>query len=144
MDFSDAADRLRRMAQQIPQESAEELREIGTELVADARLSVRTTLPRRGGYADDVARGTRFDVRVTRTSTGARLTITATGPDYRLDRDGRLRHPVYARGPRNEWNWANEAQKVRPGWFTRPMREGRPRIRAGLVAAVSRTTKRRG
>jgi hypothetical protein len=141
--FAAAAQRLRDVERRLMPDVADELEVAARELVSDAKLSARTTLPRRGGYAKQVADGTDFEVRVFRTARGSvTVSITAVGPDYRLDKDGRLRHPVYARGPRTDWNWAREPQRVRPGWFTRPMREGRPRVRAQLVAAVTRTTRR--
>lgn len=142
-DFAAAAQRLRALERQVVVDAGAALEQSARELVDDAKLSARTTLPRRGGYAKQVSDATRFDIRVLRTARGGiTVAITATGPDYRLDKDGRLRHPVYARGPRSDWNWAREAQRVRAGWFTRPMREGRARIRGQLVAVMNRSARR--
>jgi hypothetical protein len=141
-DFADAAKRLRAAERQLMPEVRLGLEEAARELVADAQLSARTSLPRRGGYAQQVA-NSEFKVAFVQTGRGWKVVITAIGPDYRLDREGRLRHPVHARGPRQDWNWSHEAQRVKSGWFTRPMKAGRPAVRAQLAAAVSRCTRSR-
>lgn len=112
-------------------------------LVRAAQQNARETLPRRGGYAARVADTTQFRVELHDSPRGPWLRITATGPDRRLDQTGRLRHPVYARGPRDKWAWARKEQRVRPGWFTRPMRDGVPDVRVELVMAVNRYLHRR-
>lgn len=132
---SAAIRRLERAERELPRETRTALRRIAPELVRDARRHADEVLPRRGGYAKQVADTTRFVVEVTRTAVGVALRITAIGPDRRLDTQGRLRHPVYAAGPRSEWNWAKAAQGVPPGWFSRPMREGQDDVRVVLVAA---------
>jgi hypothetical protein len=133
-------DRARR---DLPQETAAALRRVAPELVQDAKDHAEQVLPREGGYAAEVARRTHFHVRVTRTPSGVALEVQAEGPDYRLDKQGRLRHPVYAKGPRSQWNWAREPQRVTPGWFTRPMRSNEAHVRVVLVTAGSRAIRGR-
>lgn len=113
------------------------------ELVRAAQQNARTTLPRRGGYAAQVAETTKFQVQLHDSAAGPWVQIVASGPDHRLDENGRLRHPVYARGPRSDWNWAHRDQRVRPGWFTRPMVAGAEGVRVQLVMAVTRYMRRR-
>lgn len=135
--------RLERAERELPRETRKALRDVAPRLVRDARDHAEQVLPRRGGYARQVATTTRFQVEVTRTASGVMLRITAVGPDKRLDTQGRLRHPVYARGPRDEWNWADEAQRVTPGWFSRPMKQNQPHVKVVLVAGGNRAIRQR-
>lgn len=133
-----AVRRLERAERELPRETRKALWDVAPRLVKDARDHAEV-LPRRGGYARQVATTTKFHVEVNRTAAGVLLRITAVGPDKRLDTQGRLRHPVYARGLRDEWNWADAAQRVTPGWFSRPMRDNQREVRVVLVAAVKKT-----
>lgn len=139
--FRAISQRLHSTERTLPTQFRGGLGKVAAGLVGDARRNALHVLPKRGGYNEVVARS-HFEVVFARTARGQRVTITATGPDYRVDRQGRLRHPVYADGRRSEWAWAKQTQKVRPGWFTKPMKAGRPRIRAELVAVMSRSTRR--
>jgi hypothetical protein len=138
-----AVRRLERAEREFPREVRKALRDVAPRLVRDAREHADQVLPRRGGYARQVARTTQFHVTVSRTTAGMVLEITATGPDKRLDTQGQLRHPVYARGPRSDWNWADATQKVTPGWFSRPMKVNSQHVRVVLVAATSRAVRGR-
>lgn len=139
--FREIAKRLHTAERNLPGQFRSGLGRQAAALIADARRNALNTLPKSGGYNEVVARS-HFHVRLSRGPRGERLTVTATGPDYRLDKQGRLRHPVYARGTRRDWSWAKAPQQVRSGWFTDPMHAGRPRLRAELVAVMSRTTRR--
>jgi hypothetical protein len=132
---------LERARRDLPRQTRKAMREVAPRLVADAKEHGGQVLPRRGGYARQVATQTRFLVEVVSTGQGVILRITAVGPDYRLDKQGRLRHPVYAHGPRSEWNWVKREQKVTPGWFSRPMKINHPTVRGVLVAAGSRAIR---
>jgi hypothetical protein len=135
--------RLERAEREFPRETRKALRDVAPELIRDVKEHAEDVLPRRGGYAREVATKTRFHVTVSRTTAGTVLTITATGPDKRLDTQGRLRHPVYADGPRSEWAWARDPQQVTPGWFSRPMKVNERHVRVVLITAGSRAIRGR-
>lgn len=134
---------LDRARRELPRETRHALQKVAPRLVADAKEHAEEVLPRGGGYAHQVAATTRFEVDLTSTGSGVTLQVTAAGPDYRLDKKGRLRHPVYAHGPRADWAWAKQDQKVTPGWFSRSMKLNHATVRAVLVAAGGRATRRR-
>jgi len=119
-------------------ELLEQLRE-GTSaplraIIPSLRASARATLPQRGGLAGVVATS-RFDVRIRYggRSPGVQLVGTNAIQIRRLDR-GLLRHPVYARGPRQDWRWVR--QRVPSGWFTNPTDDARPRIARAVGDAL--------
>jgi hypothetical protein len=95
-----------------------------------------------GGYAPVLSRSLRH--RVAQRATGAGFTVTLTtyaeGKTERrriieLNR-GTLRHPLY--GNRARWY----AQKVKPGFWSKPIEEGMPRV-TQEVADVMRQTVRK-
>lgn len=134
---------LRRAERELPGETERELRAVVPRLVNRARHNAEEILPRRGGYGRQVATQTRFRVEQIRMSGGVALRLVAVGPDYRIDRQGRLRHPVYARGPRSKWNWADGTQRVPSHWFTDPMLDDGHLIRGAVMRAFERTVHRR-
>jgi len=53
---------------------------------------------------------------------------------------GRINHPIYARGPRDTWNWMNgQTAGMRPGFFTDPCEKAEPKIRERVLAAITET-----
>jgi hypothetical protein len=56
-----------------------------------------------------------------------------------LDR-GFINHPVFARGPRDKWDWKNgQTGGMRPGFFTDPCRDAAPDIREHVLKAITET-----
>jgi hypothetical protein len=59
----------------------------------------------------------------------------------RLDA-GLISHPVYARGPRQAWNWAvTQTAGMRPGFFTEAVRDASPQIRDKILQAMTETAR---
>jgi len=56
---------------------------------------------------------------------------------------GFINHPVYARGPRDEWDWWNrQTGGMRPGFFTDPCRGATPQIREKVLQALTETERK--
>lgn len=100
-------------------------------LKQSVRAEAKSSLPRRGGLGARVAR-TKLPHRRRATGRGAGLRVLAqpgaVADPRRIDR-GRVRHPVFGRGP-----WV--LQDVPEGWFTRPMRDGAPTVRRELLQVM--------
>jgi hypothetical protein len=53
---------------------------------------------------------------------------------------GLLNHPVYARGERSAWTWANgQTGGMRAGFFTDPCERATPQIRSRVLQAMTET-----
>lgn len=112
------------------------IRKAARPLIVDVRQSARSTLPKRGGLAELVAKS-KFGVR-TRTSgqgVGVRL-IGTSGIDLRSIDLGRVRHLVYGRP--NSW----VEQKVTPGFWTQTLQGGAPQVRLEIVGAMDRVARK--
>lgn len=129
-------DKLHRLGRVLEAEAGEvrvEL-EAGLQIAADAVKartidSARTTLPKSGGLAEQVAGGV-FRVRRRLTPAGAAVTVEAASP-YRIDRmdAGEVRHPVFGGSA-----WV--VQPITPGWFSNATRGAEELGTAALTAAV--------
>jgi len=106
------------------------MRRASRPLLRSARQGAIQILPYRGGLAETVA-ASRFTAQVRANSNGAALQITAVGR-YQLSSmdEGHVRHPVY--GHRQTW----VSQRIRPGWFTKPLTIDAPKQRRELDRAV--------
>jgi hypothetical protein len=106
------------------------LQQADKPLKKSARQGALQILPYRGGLAERVAKS-RFTSRITKSGSGAGLTITGTGQDNlsRMDA-GTVRHPVY--GNRDQW----VTQRIAPGWFTNPLTLDAPKVREELDKAI--------
>jgi len=133
----DGAEQLTALAKRLRAESKELQRELPRAMnraTKGARAAVKAealaTLPRRGGLGKRVA-SSRLTTRTRRSGRAAGVRIVAKGgvDIGALDR-GRLRHPLF--GDRRRWF----AQKVRPGWFTRPLTAAAPRVRAEIETSM--------
>lgn len=106
-------------------------------LKKDVKTSARTVLPKRGGLAKRVGRGTlQHKTRKTGRSAGVRIIAkpnTVNDP-RRIDR-GRIKHPVFGRGP-----WV--LQDVKKGYFTKPLTDGRQVVRKELVKVMKDIAKK--
>lgn len=107
-----------------------------------ARLpdSARSTLPRRGGLGELVAKSQFRTVRRSGART-AGVRLQAKNPNLQLRKidDGKVRHPVFAREGRPRV-WV--VQPVTPGWFTKPAEEDAPLARAEIEHAMQDIAER--
>lgn len=135
----EGADKLARVSKALRQagdkDLAKELRQGITRAVKPlkvaAKQSASSTLPSRGGLGKRVSRTSLpHSKRGGAKNPGIRIKAlpNAVADPLRIDR-GRVRHPVWGRGP-----WV--LQDVTPGWFTKPMNEAGPAVRAEIAAAL--------
>ena len=55
---------------------------------------------------------------------------------------GFINHPVFATGPRDEWNWVNnQTAGMVPGFFTVPCEKATPAIREKVLQALTETAR---
>lgn len=100
-----------------------------------ARASARSTLPKRGGLAERVARS-RFTTSVRSTGKFPSVQFVAKGSSNIAAMDyGRVRHPVYGTD-----TWVQ--QRVFPGWWRRPMKANADDTRKNIAAALADVEKR--
>lgn len=80
------------------------------------------------------------------TSRNPGISIKARGRAHRrkvVQRDeGRITHPVFARGPRRTWDWETQIKGMKPGFFTDPVEVAAPAVRDQVLAAMDRIGKR--
>jgi hypothetical protein len=56
---------------------------------------------------------------------------------------GFINHPIYARGPREEWDWWNgQTGGMKPGFFTDPCEKATPEIREHVLQALTETDRK--
>ena len=56
---------------------------------------------------------------------------------------GFINHPIFARGPRDEWDWWNrQTGGMKPGFFTVPCEKAAPQIREHVLAALTETARK--
>lgn len=98
--------------------------------------SARTTLPKRGGLADQIA-ASRIGTRRVPVSRGGGLRLTATNKKaLRLLDRGKVRHPVFG----DQENWVT--QKIEPGWWSRPILDAGEDAQKAVQEAVGRVADR--
>lgn len=57
--------------------------------------------------------------------------------------DGFINHPIYARGPRPDWDWwNNQTGGMKPGFFTIPCENATPAIREKVLEALTETARK--
>ena len=57
--------------------------------------------------------------------------------------DGFINHPVFARGPRPDWDWwNNQTGGMKPGFFTVPCVDAIPQIREKVLQALTETARK--
>lgn len=96
-----------------------------------------------GGLRQAIARRVRAQAKMSGRLPGARVRVTKRGMPRgfelaarRTNRRKGWRHPVFGDTDR----WAQQIGK--PGWFDDPMRRGRPRYRAAVLAAMNESARR--
>lgn len=98
--------------------------------IPDIRDSARETLPAGGGLAVRVAEQV-YGVRSSLAGSVASVRLAGRGMKELYDINaGKLRHPVY--GNREVWR----SQSVPEGFFSKPVEERAPEIRAAILVAV--------
>lgn len=106
-------------------------------LTAAVRQSALNVLPRAGKYNVTISAETKIKLqrRTGARSVGIKLIATATTATgkarelVKLDQ-GKLRHPLF--GNRGYWY----AQRVTPGWFSKPTEASGPAVREQLLIAM--------
>lgn len=103
-------------------------------VIPDIQDSARRYLPRGGGLAGLVA-SQKFAARTSLAS--GKVSITGAGMKEMTDIEaGRLRHPVF--GNRGVW----KAQRVTPRFFSRPIEDHLPEVKAGIERVMSETASK--
>lgn len=141
VDFSDGARELRDVGRRLARLDLSrpllDAIERGADIaVRAARAEPEKRLPASGGLAGRVAR-TRMDV-ATRAGRNPSVRIIARPnavKDPRAIDRGRLMKPTFGRAP-----W--KLQRVRPGWFTDPMRASAPAVRREIEREVGDEIRR--
>lgn len=131
--FEKVARALRAADGELPAELYKGLERAAKPLVKDARKSALANLPHRGGLNAIVAKAR---MPVTRRANGIR--ITADGIEQLpLTNQGKVVHPTYGRRPR-----VVQAIPKARDWFTKPLRNGAPKVRRELVKAMDKIARR--
>lgn len=152
-DLSDGAQEFRDLARTLLAVGLDDLRRELYTAIDDAAAPLAEEIRNPGHlhgfmpnrYADVLA----GDLRVTthkRTvgpETGvlvvARAPTVGRGGRKVIQRDeGRITHPVFARGPRRSWRWEVQTAGMRPGFFTDPVERAAPQVREAILAAMAR------
>lgn len=115
--------------------------------VAEVRQGIRS-MPSAGAPAEGgslraaIARRIRAQAKMSGRFPGARVRVTKRGMPRgfelaarRTNRKKGWRHPVYGKD-----RWVQQIGK--PGWFDDPLRRGRPRYRAAVLAAMNDAARR--
>lgn len=108
-------------------------------LITEIPMRAIDTLPEAGGLSERVASAT-YASRTRMTGNSVGVQIRAVGAPGarglgRLNR-GMLRHPLF--GDRSSWF----DQQIRPGFFSGPIEERKPRIHRGIKAAMDDTAEK--
>lgn len=102
---------------------------------AAVKAAVPAYMPHRGGYAALFQKSLRL--RTARRANGVTITAEAVGKAENRDvgarEKGSLRHPVFGHRRRT---WSE--QRIRPGFFTGPIKEHKGDIQQAIVDAVQR------
>jgi hypothetical protein len=133
-DFAQLGRQLKAAPKELTKQLRREMRAEAKPTIQDIKSYARAILPNRGGLADRVA-GQSYGLRSTFTTKGVGIKFAATMRMKSLkDIDaGRLRHPVF--GNRKKW----VQQSVTPGFFTGPIEDDVPRLRAAMLKAMEKT-----
>jgi hypothetical protein len=121
-------------------ELTSELRKAGRPLIARTRAAARSTLPKSGGLAEQVAREPqRIQVRTGERTAGVRVVVGRRRGGAQSANRGSVRHPVFARSDRTRDQWTWVTQRVTPGWFDRTLERDAPTIaRPAIQSAMQK------
>lgn len=106
------------------------LREMRAEvraIVAPAKRAVHdsamSNLPKAGGLNRQVA-GQRVTVSLLTGARTAGVVMSTSAPDTRWTNSGYVKHPIFAKGPRETWRWVSRPPQAIPaarGWWDKPL-----------------------
>ena len=97
-----------------------------------AKESAGENLPRRGGLNKRVAKARLSTRRRGGRNPGVRIVAKGMAQLERIDKLGRVRHPVGGHRDR----WVDQEIPEAKGWFTEPMQAGAPEVRKELVKTL--------
>jgi hypothetical protein len=101
-------------------------------LRSDAKRSADENLPRRGGLNKRVARARMSTRRRGGKNPGIKIVAKGMPQLGRIDRLGKVKHPVHGHRDR----WVDQKIPEAQGWFTDPMQAGAPPVRKELVRTL--------
>ena len=131
--FAAVARAFRQAEGELPRELVKALEKSAKPLQRDAKASAVANLPHSGGLNQIVA-AARMTTR--RRANGIR--IVANGIDQlAMTNKGKVVHPTYGHRPRV----VQMLPKARD-WFTKPMRDGAPKVRRELIKALDEIARR--
>ena len=125
-----------------------EVREGAKPVLPAVRRSAGSRFPARGGLAAHMAKGSRYRAVVKTGAATAGVSIRANKVDPRSDTQGRVAHPVPARGGepmRDEKGRRVMVVQRFPGavgYFREPIEAEAPAIRAHLIATLEQWAER--
>lgn len=132
--FAKLAAKIRAAEGELPNELYRALEKSSKPLRRDAKSSALAHLPRKGGLNRVVA-GSRMSTR--RVANG--IKIKANGIEQlKLTNSGKVRHPVYG----HPGTWVTQSIPAAKDWWSRPMRNGAPKVRRELVKALGKIARR--
>ncbi len=117
----------------LKKETRTALRNATTPMKAAIKRHALDTMPRHGGLNRVVARS-RITTQVRGSGRNPGVRIASKSLDPRLDRSGRLWHPVSGHRDRK----LPQPQQVHPGWFTDPAARSATSARVEILAAMKR------
>lgn len=133
-DAQKAAERLRKMETTMRLAYMAALVESTKPIIAAARTNAVSTLPSKGGLGRTIATSHFTIKRLSGRRGGGGVLITSADHDARIDKAGRVRHPVYGRK-------VYAQQKVKPGWFTRAARRTEREVTRRMEAASKKIAR---
>jgi hypothetical protein len=134
-DMAQLGRQLKAAPKELTKQLRREMRAEAKPTIQDIKSYARAILPNRGGLADRVASQS-YGLRSSFATKGVGIKFVGNGKSVKSLKDidaGRLRHPVF--GNRKKW----VQQSVTPGFFTGPIEDDVPRIRAAMVKAMEKT-----
>jgi hypothetical protein len=133
-DAQKAAERLRKMETTMRQAYTAAMAEATKPIIAAARTNAVSTLPSKGGLGRTIATS-HFTVKPLRGKrSGGGVLITTADHDARIDKAGRVRHPVFGRK-------VYAQQKVKPGWFTKAAKRTEREVTRHMEAASKKVAR---
>jgi hypothetical protein len=128
-ELTDMARQLHQLARDMQTADEQVATEQLNALKPAIRRSAMTTLPTRGGLDKLVAAS---DLQVVRRRGQVTLRASNRRNIRRMNDQGILRHPVYARSdrPRSQWRWVD--QRIPTKWFDNPTLAAEMRLRRAV------------
>src|SRR5689334_25378771 len=119
---------------EMPHNNIDALERAAPPLERAATASAAANLPHRGGLAAIVASS---GMSHQRRAGGIRI-IARGISQLKLTNDGLVRHPVYG----EPGTWVTQAIPKAREWFTKPIRDGAPKVRRELDKALDKIARK--